>query len=92
MDMISPEVFATLHDDMTWDELIDAREELMDEILIYEQFPDKIPSLPGLDRLTLIDSDPDVIYQMNLLYLAELLKLTAKAFAKENYLDPDEWR
>ena len=68
--MISPELFAEMHKDETYEELLLVRDELLDSILEFEEDPDvEIEMFPS----------PDTVYHMNLLYLGKICELIAEA-------------
>ena len=80
--MISPELFVKMHADETYEELLQLREELLDEIYGFEEDPSA-----GWERMP----GPDVVYRMNLQYLGKLCELIAeKHREKSGTIFPDE--
>lgn len=71
--MISPEAFISMQKDKSYEELIEIRDEFIEDIKDFEENP---------DQTTFMHPSPDVIYQMNLLYLAKLCE-----FMSEKYRD-----
>ncbi len=69
--MISPEVFISMQMDKSYEELIEVRDEMMEDIKDFEEYP---------DQTCLISPSPEVVYQMNLKYLAKLCELIAEKY------------
>ncbi len=80
MSMISPEVFADEHEDKTYEELIEVRDELINGIKQFEDMPQNEESdsimCPG----------PDVFYQMNHEYLSKICLLIVQKFREQQEL------
>lgn len=74
--MISPEGYADSLIDKSYEELIVIREELIEEIHIFEN--EKVIN----DELYMLSPSPDVIYQCNHLYLAKLCELIPEKYVK----------
>ena len=75
--MIGPDAFVEAYKDSSYEELMEARDELVKDIKEFEEayFNDKITDE---DRQYL--PSPETRYQMNLEYLSELLKLMHDKF------------
>ena len=69
--MMSPEAFISMQKDKSYEELIEIRDEFIEDIKDFEENPDQI---------TFRHPSPDVIYHMNLLYLAKLCELIAEKY------------
>jgi hypothetical protein len=67
--MISPESYREAQQEKSYEDLLRIREELLEEVHAYENHT----ALNSGDYD--VDPDPDVIYQMNLLYLGEVCRL-----------------
>ena len=74
--MISPESFANGLLEKTYIELLAVRDELFDEIHEFEK-----PSMKYDPQIS-IDPSPEVVYQMNLLYLGVVCKLIAQKYSE----------
>ena len=84
MDMMSPKSFAMAHKNMAWEELTAARIELEKEALKFKR--ERKSESQGLNLgigQTGASPDAELVYEMNLEYLAELFKLTAEAYRRE---------
>ena len=77
MSMISPEMYIEFIKDKSYTNLIEEREKLIKEIRQYEK--------DSTDKYTLIMTNPapEVRYQMNLKYLAELCKLISNVYRRD---------
>ncbi len=78
MSMISPEMFAEQHKDKTYAELIEVRDELIDDIKEFETTPSNAES-----DFVIICPSPEVVYQMNLEYLSKICMLIAQKIREE---------
>ena len=76
MSMISPNVFVDQYKDCKYEELLPIRDELLEDIKVFEQESD------SQERM-IVSPSPEVIYQCNLEYLSELLKLIAEKYREE---------
>ena len=76
--MIAPEVFVKMYKDKTYEELIQIRYELIDEI---EGFEERAAS--GEPEVIKIHPSPDVRYQMNLQYLGKLCELIVEKYREK---------
>lgn len=74
--MISPESYAVGLQEKTYNELLAVRDELIDEIREYEK-----PSVLYDPQIS-VGPSPEVVYQMNLMYLAEVCKLIAQKYSE----------
>lgn len=72
--MISPEGFVEMQKSKSYEELLEIRDELLDEIVYFEEHP---------DQPVLMMPSPDVIYKMNLRYLGKLCELIAEKYDQE---------
>lgn len=81
MSMISPETFAHEHADKTYEELIEIRNDLFNDIKRFEATPRNEGS--GF----IICPGPDVVYQMNHEYLSKICWLIVQKFQKEQELE-----
>ncbi len=82
MSMISPEMFAEQHKDKTYAELIEVRDELIDDIKGFEATPSNAES-----DFVIICPNPEVIHQMNLEYLSQIYMLIAQKFREQQELE-----
>ncbi len=80
MSMLSPNAFVDEYRDMPYEELLPIRDELIEEIRDFEKHG-------GGD--TGICPSPDVIYQVNLEYLAKLCELIAEKY-RDKLWDQEE--
>ena len=71
MSMISPEAFIDDYKDRTYEELIPIRDELIDNIRLFEK---------NGDFSSGIQPSPSTIYQVHLEYLGKLFKLIADKY------------
>ena len=78
--MISPEVYVSMQKDKSYEELIQIREELIEDIKEFEKNP---------DQTCFMHPSPEVIYQVNLQYLGKLCELIAEKY-KEEFVNGDE--
>ena len=76
--MISPYGFIEQHKDCSYKELIEIRDELLDSIKAYEAGDIS-------EEAKMICPSPDVMYQCELQYLAELFKLLAEKYSEGKY-------
>ena len=74
--MINPKTYIEEQENKSYEELLKERDMLLKEIQDFEQ--DKIS-----DDDILRNPSPEVVYQCNLKYLGELLKLIAKKYNEE---------
>ena len=74
--MIAPETFVNMHKDETYEELLELRDELIDEIIEFEESTGAVSEI-------LIMPSPDVIYQMNLEYLGKLCELISEKYRQK---------
>jgi hypothetical protein len=74
--MISPDMFVELHKHKKYEELLTVRDELIKEI---REFETKTYD-PEMDNIC---PSPDVIYQVNLLYLGQLCELISEKYNEE---------
>ena len=75
MSMISPNGFIHQYEDYKYEDLLPIRDELIEDIKAFEQ--------GDISESVIVSPSPDVIYQCNLDYLAELLKLIAEKYREE---------
>ena len=75
--MISPEGFIEEYRDKSYIELIQVRDELIEEIKTFEAGKD------GTDEGWIISSSPEVRYQCNLQYLGKLCELISEKYNQE---------
>jgi hypothetical protein len=76
--MISPYGFIEQYKDCSYKELIEIRDEYLDSIKAYEAGDIS-------EEAKMICPSPDVIYQSELQYLAELFKLLAEKYSEGKY-------
>lgn len=85
--MISPHSLAEEYKDASLEELIAVRDELIESVRYFEQHGidfDKHEMVPMTNENgCVIEPGPDVFYQMNLEYLAEICTLVQQAFNRE---------
>ena len=81
MSMISPEIFAEEHADKTYEELIEVRNNLINDIKQFEETPRNEES--GF----IICPGPDVVYQMNHEYLSKICLLIVQKFQEQQELE-----
>ncbi|MGI6033453.1 MAG: hypothetical protein ACOX69_08565 [Coriobacteriales bacterium] len=82
--MISPEIFADELEGKSYRELLAVRDELAVEIAEFES--DRLEHADdgfALPEEIVIKPGPDVVYQMDLLYLAETCKKLSEQFNRE---------
>ena len=76
--MISPENYADRYKDMSYESLLKIRDVLIENIVEFENNKDKIVS-------DIIEHpSPDVVYSMNLQYLAQICNLLSEKFILNN--------
>lgn len=78
MSMISPELFAEQYNDKTYAELLEVRDELIDDIKEFEATPSNAES-----DFVIICPSPEVVYQMNLEYLSKICMLISQKIREE---------
>ncbi len=76
MSMISPEAYVDEYKDMSYEELLPIRDELIEDIKDFEKHG-------GGD--TEIHPSPDVMYQVNLEYLGKLCELIADKYRDKQW-------
>ena len=81
MSMISPEVFVEQYADKTYEELIEVRNDLINNIKRFEATPQN--EEPDF----IICPGPDVVYQMNHEYLSEICLLIVQKFQEQQELE-----
>ena len=80
MSMIAPEVYIYECKDMSYEELIEERKRLIDEIIRFESI-----KFEGVeDNEEFYCPSPEVIYQCNLEYLSKLCEFMSKKFREMN--------
>ena len=72
--MISPMGFIEMHKDKSYEDLIIARDSLIEELRSFEASP---------DQTSFISPSPEVVYQMNLQYLGKLCELIVEKYNQE---------
>ena len=77
MSMISPEVFVEQYADKTYEELIEVRNDLINNIKRFEATPQN--EEPDF----IICPGPDVVYQMNHEYLSKICLLIVQKFQEQ---------
>jgi len=75
--MISPEMFAKQYKDKKYADLLEIRDQLVEEIEEFEELT------PEEQKRGFMEPSPEVVYQMNLKYLGELCKLIADKYNSE---------
>lgn len=77
--MLSPEAFAAMHEDDSYEELLSLRDEMIEDLRDYES------EEPDESAYQILPS-PDTRYSVNLLCVAEICRLIEKKFreTKEN--------
>lgn len=80
MSMIAPETYINQCKDMSYEELIEERKRLMDEIVRFEAI--KFEGMEDDEEFFL--PSPDVRYQCHLNYLAKLCEFMSKKFREMN--------
>ena len=83
MSMISPSYFIDQYKDYKYEDLLPVRDELIEDIKAFEKRDDS-------GERIIINPSPEVIYQCNLDYLAELSKLIAEKYREEVVWKDDE--
>ena len=83
MSMISPTYFVEQYKDYKYEDLLPIRDELIEDIKAFEQGGESEESI-------IISPSPSVIYQSNLEYLSELLKLIAEKYREGIVWKDDE--
>ena len=71
MSMVSPDYFVEEYKDMTYEELLPVRDELIEDI---REFEKKGPGVGGMQP------SPNTMYQVRLEYLGKLCELIASKF------------
>ena len=74
--MISPNGYAQMYADKKYAELLKERDELLDSVRSFEQ--GEVPEIEDA-----IMPSPEVRYQCNLLYLAEICRMISEAYRRE---------
>lgn len=80
--MIAPETFAEMHKDDSYEELLRLRDEFLESIHSFE-------AADGNIEVKMMPS-PDVVYQMDLEYLAKVCELISEKFRQRNWDDDVE--
>ena len=81
MSMISPEVFTEQHANKTYEELIEVRNDLINNIKRFEAMPQN--EEPDF----IICPGPDVVYQMNHEYLSKICLLIIQKFQEQQEIE-----
>ncbi|WP_462406699.1 hypothetical protein [Gracilibacillus sp. Marseille-QA3620] len=79
MTMICPEGYIEMQNNKSYIDLIEERESLIRKI---REFEENISSTD--DFMISLSPSPEVVYQMNLLYLGKLCELIAEVYNREN--------
>lgn len=80
--MISPKTYREKQENKSYKDLLEEREKLLKKILEFENNFDE-NSDTVLDDMVIISPSPEVIYQCNLKYLAQLCDLIAEKYNHE---------